>query len=158
MKLYMIEPEVAGEIGEKTVYENYDAIVNDGEIAVITHLHFVFMGWLGDDVLEVTPCFLISDRLKNAIEKSDLKGYEFEDIEISLSDDYLEMYPNRETPSFYRVIPKGTIKIQDETYYDWDNMDFCITEKAYLVLTEKAINIFKQFQIDNADVTELLPQ
>ena len=28
MKYYMIEPEVAGEIGENTIYDNYDEIIN----------------------------------------------------------------------------------------------------------------------------------
>ena len=54
MKLFVIEPEVAGEIGERTIYENYDAITTKGERPIISHLHFVFMGWLGDDILEVT--------------------------------------------------------------------------------------------------------
>ena len=83
MKLFVIEPEVAGEIGERTIYENYDAITTKGERPIISHLHFVFMGWLGDDILEVTPCFLISEKLKQAIEKSELKGYKFQNIEIS---------------------------------------------------------------------------
>lgn len=69
MKLYMIEPEVAGEIGEQTVYENYVDIIARGERARIAYLHFVFMGWLGDDILEVTPCFLVSDKLKKRLKK-----------------------------------------------------------------------------------------
>ena len=42
MKLFVIEPEVAGEIGERTIYENYDAIKTKGERPIISHLHFVF--------------------------------------------------------------------------------------------------------------------
>ena len=90
------------------------------------------MGWLGDDILEVTPCFLISEKLKQAIEKSELKGYKFQNIEISLSEEYEEMYPDREKPCFYRLLPQGTISVQDEMYSNWDNMDFCVTEKSYL--------------------------
>lgn len=158
MKLFVIEPEVAGEIGESTIYENYDAVATKGERPIISHLHFIFMGWLGDDILEVTPCFLISEKLKKAIERSDLKGYKFEDIEISLSEEYEDMYPNREEPCFCRLLPQGTINVQDEMYSNWDGMDFCVTEKSYLVLSEKAIKILKCFQIDNADITEIFPK
>ena len=158
MKLFVIEPEVAGEIGESTIYENYDAITTKGERPIISHLHFVFMGRLGDDILEVTPCFLISEKLKQAIEKSELKGYKFQNIEISLSEEYEEMYPDREKPCFYRLLPQGTISVQDEMYSNWDNMDFCVTEKSYLVLSEKAINILNCFRLDNADITEIFPR
>lgn len=158
MKLYMIEPEVAGEIGEQTVYENYDDIIARGERARIAYLHFVFMGWLGDDILEVTPCFLVSDKLKKAIEESQLSGYGFQGIQVSLSEECREMYPNEEFPLFYRLIPQGTIKVKDEKYSDWDNMDFCVTENMYLVVSEKVMNIFKDFQLDNADITEIFLQ
>ena len=43
-------------------------------------------------------------------------------------------------------------------YSNWDNMDFCVTEKSYLVLSEKAINILNCFQLDNADITEIFPR
>lgn len=68
MKYYMIEPEVAGEIGENTIYDNYDEIINQKKKPIISHLHYIFDGWLGDELLEVTPCFLISERLKKEIE------------------------------------------------------------------------------------------
>lgn len=45
MKLFVIEPEVAGEIGERTIYENYDAITTKGERPIISHLHFVFIDY-----------------------------------------------------------------------------------------------------------------
>lgn len=34
-------------------------------------------------------------------------------------------------------------------------MDFCITDKAYLMVSGKAMSLIKQFQIDNCDVTEI---
>lgn len=158
MKLFMIEPEVAGEIGENTIYENYYEIVNKGEPPIISYLHFIFMGWLGDDILEVTPCFLVSEKLKKAIEESDLKGYEFQNIEISISEDYAQMNANSEMPCFYRLIPQGTISVNDKVYSNWDRLDFCVTEKAYLVLSEKAMDVIKSFNLDNADITEIFSQ
>ena len=155
MKLYVIEPEVAGEMGENTVFDNYEEVVVNGGTPVISHLHYVFMGWLGDDILETTPCFLVSERLKNAIVESDLKGYEFQNVEISVGEDFEEMYPDIILPCFYRLIPLGNVCVQDEKCSNPDGMDFCITEKSYLVLSEKAMNVVKDFQIENAEVTEI---
>lgn len=53
---------------------------------------------------------------------------------------------------------QGTINVQDEMYTNWDNMDFRVTEKVYLVLSEKAINTLKCFQLDSADITDILQQ
>lgn len=158
MSLFVIEPEVSGGIGENTVYQNYDAIVESGAIPIITHLHFVFEGWLGDDILEVTPCFLVSEKLKKMIERESLCGYKFQNIEISLSDNFLEMYPNRELPTFFRLIPLGKVIIQEESYTNWDNMDFCISDKAYLVLSEQAKKVIERSNINYADFFEVIPQ
>lgn len=39
MKLYMIEPEVSGEIGENTIYENYDAFqLNNADITELVEV------------------------------------------------------------------------------------------------------------------------
>ena len=55
MAQYLIEPEVPGGLGDKT----------QGDFSkhppVIEHLHFQFEGWLGDDLLESFPCFLVSN-------------------------------------------------------------------------------------------------
>lgn len=154
MKLFTIEPEVAGEIGENTVYGNY---IRGKEHPVISHLHFVFDGWLGDDILETTPCFLVSERLKITIENSGLTGYEFQDVGISTSDEWDEMYPDREVPHFCRLIPLGTVNVEGEKYSDWNNMDFCLTPKSYLVISENAKKLLEEFQTENADFTELSP-
>jgi hypothetical protein len=44
---YILEPEVSGEIGERTVI---DSSVHP---PIVSYLHFVFMGWLGDDLIEL---------------------------------------------------------------------------------------------------------
>lgn len=155
MKLYMIEPEVPGQIGEDTVYKNYDNIIKKGELPIITYMHLVLDGWLGDDILEVTPCFIVTERLKELISSKELTGCEFQEIKLSVSDEFKELYPNRELPKFYRMLPKGIISILGETYSNWNGMDFSLSEKSYLVLSEKAKDILSSLNIINSDITEL---
>ncbi len=158
MRLFLIEPEVAGEIGENTIYENYNDIIDKGALPMISHLHFIFKGWLGDDILEVTPCFLVSERLKETIQKEQLVGCEFRNIEVSLSDDFIEMYPNKKIPNFFQLLPLGTICLDEGTYTNCDNMDFSISEKSYLILSEKAKDIIELYYSKNADISEIYPQ
>ncbi|MPQ44436.1 hypothetical protein [Clostridium tarantellae] len=158
MYLYMLEPEVAGEIGENTIYDNFDDVRYKNFKPKISKLHFIFSGWLGDDILESTPCFIITDKLKIQIEKSNLIGYEFQDIEISLSDEFIEMYPNIEMPQFKRLIPKGSVIINDKTYTKWTGEDFSLSDKSYLVVSERVLNIINEFNIDNCDLNKLSPK
>lgn len=155
MKLFMLEPEVSGEMGSNTVYDNYYEIRYNGAYPKISYLHFVFLGWLGDDILESTPCFIITEKLMDKIKESKLSGCKFQKIEISLSDQFKEMYPNRDMPNFIRLIPTGNVHIEDNTYSNWSRDDFNLSDKSYLVVSEKALNIIKQFNIDNCDIYEL---
>ena len=98
---------------------------------------------------------MVLAQMKNAIEESDLKGYEFQNVEISVGEDFEEMYPDIILPCFYRLIPLGNVCVQDEKCSNPEGMDFCITEKSYLVLSERAMNVVKDFQIENAEVTEI---
>ena len=148
MRLYMLEPEVAGEIGENTVYDNR-YLSSDKQIS---KLHFEFFGWLGDDIIESTPCFLVSEKLKQKIEESDLTGYKFQNAEISFSDEFNEIYPNRKIPVFYRLIPEGKVAIKENHFTEWTGEDFLVSEKSYLVVTEKAYDVIKKFNINNCDI------
>ncbi|OOM06323.1 hypothetical protein [Clostridium saccharobutylicum] len=156
MKLFMLEPEVAGEIGENTIYDNFDDVRYRGAYPKISHLHFIFSGWLGDCIIESAPCFIVTDELKSKIEKSGLKGYKFEDLEVSLSDEFIEMYPNRDIPQFKRLIPMGSVVVYDETYTQWSGEDFNLSNKSYLVVSEKVLDILKECNIDNCDIYELI--
>ena len=108
MKYYMIEPEVAGEIGENTIYDNYDEIINQKKKPIISHLHYIFDGWLGDELLEVTPCFLISERLKKEIENHGFSGCRFADVEVSYSDEFsVDILMSGNMVEIHRAIKDG---------------------------------------------------
>lgn len=158
MDLYMLEPEVAGEIGENTVYDNFDDVRYRRAEPKISKLHFIFSGWLGNDIIESTPCFIVTDELKRGIEKSELSGYEFQDMEVSLSDEFMEIYPNRDMPQFKRLIPKGRVIVDYETYTKWSGEDFNLSDKSYLIVSEKALNIINEYNIDNCDLYKLSPK
>lgn len=150
MKMYRLNPEVAGEIGEnsKIVYEK-------GIIKGITYLHYEFAGWLGDELLTQTPCFIVTEALANSVLKSKLAGYKFEEMEVTTSDEFKEFYPNKVLPKFLRLLPLGKVIVNDDMVTEWSGEDFCLEDDIELVVSEDALKLIENHKIDNCDVEEL---
>ncbi len=94
MQYYQIEPEVAGGIGEHSVIDR-----SSGKM-VVRKLHYEFYGWFGDELLESTPCFIVLERLAREIESAQLTRISFDDVEVTKSDQFEPLYPNRQLPKF----------------------------------------------------------
>lgn len=150
MDMFRLEPEVAGEIGEnsKIKYEG-------GMLSEVEFLHYEFAGWLGDELLTSYPCFIVSENIVDDILKSNLKGYRFEDIEISTSDEFKEMYPNRTIPNFKRLIPLGKVIVSDEKIVQFSDDDFCLEDNVELVVSYKALEILKRHKMEYCEITPL---
>lgn len=153
--LYLLEPEVAGELGEGTSYQNFENVRAKGERPIVDKLHYHFTGWLGDELLEATPCFIVTEDLALEFEKNNISGYRFEDVCISSSDEFYEMYPDRKLPKFKRLVPTGSIYVEKGTFRDWTGEDICISQGAYLVVSEKALEILQSRKFANCDISEL---
>ncbi len=153
--LYLLEPEVAGELGENTIIENFNNVRNKLERPEVTHLHYLFLGWLGDEILECTPCFIVTKRLAEAIKGNSLNGFEFRKIELSKSDEFEEVYPQKDLPNFVQLIPKGSIELTDDKYNNWSGHDLSISQNAYLVVTKKALGVLQKFSMNNCIIKEI---
>lgn len=130
----VLEPEVAGELGQETTM---DTSIHP---PIVKKVHFEFSGWLGDDLLESFPCFIVTQRLKEEIEKCNLTGFVFEDIKVTTSYNFQQFYPLVELPKFY-----------------WANMadnnagnDFSLTADYKLVVSNAAFVLLNKFNIKNA--------
>jgi len=138
MNMFRLEPEVAGEIGENSII-NYER----GMIKEVKFLNYEFTGWLGDELLTSHPCFIVSENIGKDILKSNLKGYKFEDVEISVSDEFKEIYPNRHIPNFKRLIPLGKVVVCDEKITQSSGDDFCLEDDVELVVSYSTLEILK---------------
>lgn len=156
MKLYELEPEVAGGFGQNTVVANFDNVREKRERPIVSHLHYEFSGWLGDEILETTPCFIVTISLAETIKKSDLKGCYFEEVEISVTDEFKELYPEKTLPEFKRIIPKGTAEVNGHSLVKWSGDDFCLSPNSTLVVSEKALHVLQKHKFKYCDVKELI--
>ncbi|GKV57329.1 hypothetical protein NCCP2222_32760 [Sporosarcina sp. NCCP-2222] len=124
MILYFLEPKVSGFHGIETIYGTDEDIAEMGISGKIKFLHYEVEGWLGDDILESTPAFIVSSELVSELKKSKLKDFKLEKCLITGSDVFIELYPTNDLPSFTRFIPLGTVELEGEYFNNWSGHDF----------------------------------
>lgn len=138
MSFYYLEPEVAGGWGPNTV-----AVRNPGMPTVVTRLHYEFDGWLGDELLESTPCFIATETLAQALSHAQLTGFQAGEVEISRSEQFLDLYGDKELPRFV------WLKVHGQPGGD----DLGLTTDLRLVASQAAMNVLRTTGINQAVVT-----
>lgn len=139
MKQYkIIAPEVAGSLGTQTVIDI------STHPPLISTLHYEFFGWQGDDILESFPCFIVTEKLKKKIEENKLTGITFDNVIITKSEEFMELYGDLNLPQFYWLKVNGCINIDD----------FCISKKNYLMVSLEASIILKECNLEHSDLLE----
>src|SRR5512142_3190556 len=92
---FTVSPEVAGELGADTVM---DTSVHPPRVDRLTYeLH----GWLGDDLLESFPVFVVTARLAQARRGPELTGWRLGPVQVTRSEEFDELHPDRELPGFF---------------------------------------------------------
>lgn len=135
MKYIKIEPEVIVGMGEDT---NIDTSASP---PVVTKLHINLEDWLGDDLMENYPVFIITERLKSDLETTAFSGYSIEDLKLTFDEYFENNYQlEKKVPKFYWMIISG-IKGKD---------DFYIDESQILNVSSEALSFLKKFNLKYA--------
>lgn len=138
MNYFLLSPEVAGGLGKNTVMNR------TVHPPAISRLHYELDGWLGDELLESFPCFVVTRRLADAIENAGLSGVSFGDLEVTTSEQFKELYPDRDLPQFVWMKVMGKAGKQD----------FGLDDQNRLIASEKALDVLKTMRVDNCDTSE----
>ena len=107
-------------------------------------LHYEFQGWQGDELLESTPSFIVSERGAREIQKTQLTGVTFDEVEVTTSEQFQELYPTRQLPKFVWLRIEGTAG-QD---------DFGTAPDGRLIASERALGLLRELGISHALVAE----
>lgn len=137
MKYFILEPEVAGELGKNTKLDT------SSHPPVVSKLEYRLSGWLGDDLLESFPCYVVTERLMRRINDAHLSGVVFSDVEITTSPEFREMYPNRKLPRFLWL---KIIGISSRN-------DFGLTQDSKLVVSEHALAQLQLLHLKHCTIT-----
>ena len=136
---YIIDPEVAGHFGPRTVM---DRNVHPPEV---THLHYVFDGWLGDQLVESIGCYVITSSLAHALQQNNVTGFELADVEITKSRQFEELHPNREIPLFRWMRVTGKL----------GESDVFMTSDHRLGVTRKVLDLLLATQPQDLEFEEV---
>jgi hypothetical protein len=82
---YTLEPEVAGGLGDGTVI---DTTVHPPHVE---RLHYEFEDWLGDDLVESFPCFLVSKPLAARLTAAGLGTFQLKDVAVTMTPEAEEL-------------------------------------------------------------------
>ena len=131
---FVLEPEVAGELGEGSVLDHSTRPVT------VVKLEYHFMGWLGDDLLTTHPCFIVTHRLMEALQAFAGTGYSFDYLKVSKDEQFDEMHPGISLPQFAWMKTPGIAGADDVGLRP---------NGGSLVVSHRLLSLLRQFKIDN---------
>ncbi|MCH5345343.1 MAG: hypothetical protein J1E64_15055 [Acetatifactor sp.] len=139
MNYYILNPEVAGELGDGS-----DLVYEGGKIKEVSFLEYNFMGWQGDELLSTHPCFIVTESLQNDIILNNLTGVKFKEISMTFSDEFYDMCGDVKIPQFVQIICNASYEDNagDLQY------DFYYNKYKEIIVSERALSVLRQHKID----------
>lgn len=133
---YYVEPEVAGGFGDGTVM---DTAVTPPHVRI---LEYEFSGWMGDELLESFPCFVVTLNLARALKKNQFTGFTLATVGIKKTDQFDMMYPSMILPEF------KWLKVHAVA----GSSDFGLSQDFRLVVSDAALEVIKSCGLKYADI------
>jgi len=155
MKKYeKIIPEVIVGIGDNTEY--YPTEFIEGQKRVITKLHIQLEDWLGDDLMEIYPCYIVTQQLKEALENNSFIGFTFAEIEVTEDEYFEDNYQlKKPRPDFFWIKIAG-IKGQDDLYINEGALN--ISENLLKFIKDNFIITYAKINPERDEFDDLLAQ
>lgn len=129
----VVSPEVTG----RPTPDAMDRSVWPPEFSNLT---FRFEGWLGDDLVEGFPVFLVTDNLKQHLDSAQIPRLWCEPVKIVVSEDYSDREPGVELPTWHWLRSNGRPWV-DPVWMDID---------CRLVVRDDALEVFRSARIGRA--------
>ena len=151
MKYYILEPEVPGHLDDNTP----EKPSSEGPYAqYVDNLGIRIEGWMGDDLMTIDPCYIVTSVLRDALTVSALSGFEIDTVAVSL-DKQLLMFPDMAASW---PIPKlYWLKITGKA----GNDDFGLSPAdapVMLVVSGQSLNLLQSFHLESCEVSEYVPR
>lgn len=139
MKRYRsLKPEIHGGYGKKAV------IARETFPPTVHKLHYVFDGWLGDDLVTSFPIFMVTERLKDSIVSHKLTGVEFDFVLVTKSELFFDVHGDLELPKFWWMKVLGVEDIDD----------FLLTRNADILVSEEVYDVLREFSLNDCTISE----
>ena len=107
---------------------------------MVHELEYEFSGWAGNDIVRTFPCYVVTQRLREAIEGSGLCGVSFHDVKISTTPGFKQLHPTLQLPTF------DWMKVSGIAGSD----DFGMAANHRLVVSPEAQSLLTGFNLSEA--------
>ena len=140
MNHFILDPECAGSLGPRTEMDN------TVHPPIVKKIHFEVDAWLGDEIVQTFPCYLVADILKARLKALKPTGVQFASAEITASDNFQDLSPGRTLPTL------SWVKVNGEVGRD----DFGLTADARLVVSERVLEEMRLSQFRHCSVKKFV--
>jgi hypothetical protein len=137
---WILEPEVAGGLGEGTIIDR------QSHPPIVSRLHYGFQGWLGDELLATFPCYIVTERVHQALMHLGTTGCAFDRVQVTTEYPFDELYPKRQLPPF------SWLKITGRAGVD----DFGLSADHRLVVSSRVLRCLKEFPLAHCEIEEFV--
>ena len=142
MKYHVIEPEVIVGLGGNTLM---DITVHP---PFVRSLDIDLEDWLGDDLMEIFPCYIATEMLAEGLKKTDFSGFEIKNLTLSEAEYFQNNYQlQRELPKFYWLNITG--KVNTDDFYINDNLKLSVSDKALHYLKNNFVLRYADIDVNN---------
>jgi hypothetical protein len=107
---------------------------------IVKKLHYEFDGWLGDAILASFPIFIVTDGAMQALQSIGATGVTFDEVEVTTSNEFRDLYPDQSLPTFVWLKPLGRAG-QD---------DVGVAPDGRLVISQRVYDVLDDIGIPNA--------
>lgn len=148
MNYYLLDPEVPGGMGHDTVIE---PAAGGRYLPHVEVLHIEIAGWMGDDLLQDFPCYMVTERLKKALESSELCGFEIANMKVTIGEQSLmfrdSMFTSWPFPQIHWLKISGVAGSDD---FGLTPLDAPVN----LVVSARAMTLLRSFQLDTCEISD----
>jgi len=136
VEYWILEPEVAGGLGEGTLMDRRT------HPPTVSRLHYAFQSWLGDALLTTFPCYIVTERVRQALARRAATGCAFDEVQVTTEYPFDELHPGRRLPPF------TWLKITGRAGVD----DFGLSADHRLVVSSRALGCLREFQLAHCQI------
>jgi len=153
MKNYKkIQPEVIVGLGAETEFQEKEA-----PFKTVVKLHINLEDWLGDDLMECYPCYIVTENLKHLLENNSFNGYEIRQMKVSLDENFEYNYSkSKPLPLLHwlQIVGKNNI---DDLFLD-ENKDLNVSEDFLVFLKANVDLKYLDIEQESNEFDDLLDQ
>jgi hypothetical protein len=119
MKNYLtVQPEVIVGLGANTEFKE-----KSQPFKTVTTLHIDLEDWLGDDLMECHPYYIVTEKLKKILDANSFKGFNISEMKVTKAECFDNNYhQNKPLPQFYWLQVNGERSTADIYIDDSSNL------------------------------------